>query len=168
MKTIIKRDRAALEARRLLAAKEFAKGKSQRAVAREMKVTPAATCKWYAAWKASGKRGLRSKGPSGTAPALTERERNRLKRIVMKGARSAGYQTDFWTLARMKTVITKKLHVSIGTTSVWRAVISVGLSCQKPAAHARERNEKAITDWKLKTFPRLKKMGQETLLPAWV
>lgn len=159
MKTIIKRDQAALEQRRFLAGKLFAKGKAQADVARKLGVTPAAVCKWHAKWEKKGKDGLVSKGLPGRDPKLSEKKKQELKKILLRGPEKAGYDTGFWTLFRIKSVTKKKFRVSLGTGSVWRTVISLGFSCQKPEKRDKERNEKAISDWKLKEFPRLKKMG---------
>ena len=168
MKTIIKRDRMALEQRRLSAGRLFQKDESQANIARKLKVTTAAVCKWHAAWNARKEKGLLSKGPTGADPILNAKKKQLLKKAILGGPTKAGYATDFWTLERIRALAKKKLRINLGTTSVWRAVIELGFSVQKPERRARERNEKAITDWKLKTFPKLKKMGQETRLPAWV
>jgi transposase len=159
MKTVIKRDRAALQKRRFSAGRLFAKGKAQADIARKLGVTPAAVCKWHAEWKKKGQDGLVSKGPSGTAPKLSEKKKRELKKILLAGPRKAGYNTDFWTLSRIQSVMKKKCRTALGTGSVWRTVISLGFSCQKPEKKSKEGNQKAIADWKLSGFPRLKKMG---------
>jgi len=167
MKTIIKRDRKALEKRRLAAGKLFDQGESQASIAKKHKVSTAAVCKWHTAWEADKRKGLLSKGPTGAEPILNATNRMKLKKEILRGPAKAGYSTDFWTLERIRVLAKKKLKIELGTTSVWRTVIGLGFSVQKPERRARERDEKAITDWKLKTFPRLKKMGRETRLPAW-
>ncbi len=156
------------ERRRLLAGSMFRKGKTQAEVAQRFHISRAAACQWHTAWKADAKKGLRSKGPSGAVPRLSADQKRLLKRELLRGPAKAGYTTDFWTLERIRALAQKKLKTTLGTTSVWRTVISLGFSVQKPERRARERNEKAIMDWKLTTFPRLKKMGQETRLPCGV
>jgi transposase len=168
MKTITTRDRMELEKRRKKAGKLFQKGVRQSKVAEILKVTTAASCKWHAAWKSDRKEGLLSKGPTGIDPFLDSQKRKILKEAILKGPVKAGYATDFWTLERIRVLAKKKLKINLGTTSVWRTVIGLGFSAQKPERRARERNEKAITDWKLKSFPRLKKMGQETRISVGI
>ena len=148
-----------LEQRRLLAGRLFDQGKTQAAVSARFGVTRAAACQWYAAWKADRRRGLRSKGPSGATPKLNEAQKRTLRHAILKGPAKAGYATDFWTLERLRALAKKTVRVNLGTTSVWRRVIELGFSVQKPDRRARERDEKAITGWKLNTFPHLKKMG---------
>src|SRR5262245_63790833 len=69
-----RRDFAGLEARRLDAARLFARGESQAAVARTLAVTPMTACRWYAAWKVAGRRGLKGAGRAGRKPRLTAAE----------------------------------------------------------------------------------------------
>jgi transposase len=159
MHIIIKRDRAALEHRRREAGKLFHEGISQACVAQRLGVSPAAACKWYAQWRQAGQDGLRSQGPPGAAPKLAQRQRERLKQIIEQGPLQAGYATDFWTLARIRAVARKRLGIELGIGTVWRTVTALGFSCQKPERRAKERDEKAIRDWQLSAFPKLKKMG---------
>lgn len=152
------RDRRALERRRMAAGKWFDQGKSQAAVARRFKVTPAAACQWYGMWL-SGKDALRSKGLPGVAQKLSPTKQRQFKRLILKGAQALGYDTDFWTLERLRVAAKRVLKIELGTTSVWRTVTGLGFSCQRPIPRFRERDEAAIARWKRFTFPRLKKMG---------
>jgi len=156
---IIRRDRKQLERRRLRAGRMFEKEISQASIAAQLRVTRAAVCQWHAAWKEEKKDGLLSKGKTGTPPKLDTEKRQMLKKIILSGPKKEGYATDFWTLERIKAVTKKKLKITLGTGSVWRTVIALGFSAQKPIRRAKERNERAIRDWKLNEFPKLKKMG---------
>lgn len=148
-----------LERRRIQAGGMFTKGKTQSQDADSFGVSRAAACQWYAAWSANKESGLLSKGSSWATPRLTRTQKSILKKEILRGPAKAGYTTDFWTLQRIRALAKKKLRVSLGSTTVWRTAISLGFSVQKPEGRARERNEKAITDWKLKEFQKLKKMG---------
>lgn len=159
MKTIIKIDRKGLERRRVQAGKLFEKGASQVEISKKYGVSRAAACQWHKMWKKNKKKGLLSKGAPGFDSKITEAKKKKLKDIILKGPIKSGYETDFWTVERIREVTKKKLRISLGYTRVWNAVLSLGFTCQKPERRAMERNEKSITDWKLKEFPRLKKMG---------
>src|SRR2546428_12238860 len=65
-----RRDFAALEARRFQAARLFAKGEAQGAVARALGVTPVTAHHWYHAWHANGRAGLKAAGPAGRKRTL--------------------------------------------------------------------------------------------------
>lgn len=158
------RDRAILERRRKKAGRLFAEGESQASVARRLNVTKAAVCQWHAAWKKEGDEGLASKGHPGFPSKLTTEKKKELRLLILKGPRAEGYATDFWTVDRIRDLARRKLRVALGYTRIWNTIIQLGFSCQKPETRAKMRNERGIADWKLKQFPRLKKMGAKTRL----
>jgi transposase len=153
------RDRKALEQRRMKAARLFERDVPQCKIAERLKVTPAAVCIWHTAWEKDREDGLKSKGPPGFASQYTDEKKRALKKIILQGPSNAGYTTDFWTIDRIRDVAKKKLGIKLGTKRTWMILMELGFSVQKPERRARERNEKAISDWKLITFPKLKKMG---------
>jgi transposase len=133
-------------------------------IARRLGVTRAAVHYWHAAWKKNKERGLLSKGHPGFASRLTEKKRVLFRRAIEKGPRAHGYETNLWTLARLSAVMKKETRVSFGHNRTWQIVRELGFTCQKPQVRARERDEKAIREWKEKRLPGLKKMGSN----AWV
>lgn len=146
----------------------FQKGIHQAEVARRLGVTPAAVHAWYHVWNVQGRRGLRSKGHPGFSSRLTDEDRKRMRRAILKGARKFGYDTDLWTLERIGTVMKRVTGKSFGHTWIWQIVLSLGFTSQKPERRSRERDEKAIHEWKERTFPRLKKMGAKTSVFAGI
>jgi transposase len=69
-----RRDRGALEQRRLRAGRLFAKGMRPAEVARELGVSRQAATVWYHAWQEEGVRGLRQAERAGRPPVLTAKE----------------------------------------------------------------------------------------------
>lgn len=157
-----KRDRQALEQRRLKAIQMYKKGASQYRIAKELKVSFEAVSNWVEIYKKKGMKGLKTKGQPGPKPRLTAEDRGKIKVAIIKGADAFGYQTSLWTLERIAALIRKMTKAKFKTTQTWRIVTSLGFSCQKPAQRAKERDEEAIKQWRIKTFPSLKKMGAKT------
>lgn len=154
-----KRDRKVLEKRRFKAAKMFSGGKTQADIVGEFGVSRTAAHKWHAAWKKKGKRGLASKGHPGQETKLTPKRLAKAKKILLKGAKVAGYADDFWTLERLAASIGKKLRMKIGTTQTWRILRSLNWTPQKPETRYRERDEKKIEHWKKVTWHGIQKRG---------
>jgi transposase len=65
-------EREWLQARRLRAAELFALGFRQAEVARQLGVSPQAVSIWHARWRQGGTDGLRSRGPTGPAPKVSD------------------------------------------------------------------------------------------------
>ena len=153
---------------RLRAGKLFKKGVSQADVARKLKVTHPAVSYWYASWKKKGTKGLKSKGHSGFTSKLTEKKKGVFKQAILKGPLAYGYETNLWTLPRLSAVMKKVTKVKFSEVWTWHIVRDLGFTPQKPQVKAKQRNEKAIREWKWKTLPNLKKMGWKTRIPLGV
>ena len=160
--------REAKERRRMKAGVLFKKDVTQAEVARCLRVTPAAVNGWYHIGKQQGMRGLKSKGQTGFPSQMTESDRKKLKQAIVKGARKFGYNTDLWTLERIRAVMRQVTGKSFGHTWTWQIVLSLGFTNQKPERRSKERNEHAIREWRERTFPRLKKMGAHTRISAGI
>lgn len=148
---------AELERRRRQAIALLEQGMRPAQVARAVGTTRTSVTRWKHAWNAAGKRGLAGKPHPGMPPRLTDRQREKLVRVLKRGARKNGYATELWTLARVAEVIEKHFGVSYHPGHVWRVLRSLGWTNQKPERRARERDEEAIAAWRAGEWPRIKK-----------
>lgn len=147
------------EKRRLQAMHLYQKGISQYRIAKKFDVSFEAVSKWVEAYEKKGADSLKSKGKPGPKSKLDQEKQQKLKKAILKGPKAMGYKTDLWTLERLQALIKKISRVNYHQGHVWKIMINLGFTCQKPQRRAKERNEAAIREWKLETFPRLKKMG---------
>ena len=147
-----------LETRRRRAIALLKSGKPYRTVAATLGSSLSSVVRWFQTYRKGGLRKLRSQPTPGRPHSLSESQRERLKRILLKGPMAAGYSTDLWTLKRIAGMIEKHFGVSYHPGHVWY-VMSEDLrwSWQKPERRAYERNEEAIAHWKRTTWPRIKK-----------
>jgi transposase len=151
------RDFAAMEARRLHAARLFARGESQAAVAQKLGVTRVSAHHWYHAWKARGRPGLKGAGRAGRKPRLDADALAAVEQALRAGPAAHGFRTDLWTLPRIAAVIERRTGVQYHPGHVWRILRRLGWSLQRPARRARERNDAAIEAWKTRRWAELKK-----------
>jgi transposase len=100
---------------------------------------------------------LKAKPHPGRKPRLSSRQKERLKKILLRGPLAAGYPTDLWTCPRVAEVIERTFGVKYHPDWVWYILRSLGWTCQKPEQRARERDEKAIRHWRSVDWPRIKK-----------
>lgn len=112
---------------------------------------------WRERVQKGGEAGLKAQPVPGRPPKLTQRQTQRLTRLLLKGAVRGGYATDLWTQRRVADVIRREFGVRYHPHHVWRVLTSLGWSCQKPEKRARERDEAAIAHWKRSQWPRIKK-----------
>jgi len=93
----------------------------------------------------------------GRPPKLTARQRQRLVRLLLRGAPAAGYRTELWTTLRIAELIRRHMKVAYHRNHVGKLLHQLGWSPQKPEGRAIERDERAIEEWKCTVWPRVKK-----------
>ena len=160
-------ERDRLEGRRLRAAELFAVGVTQAEVARQLEVSAQAVSIWHARWQAGGTDALRSRGPSGPAPRLSDAQLATVEQALLEGAAANGFVGELWTLDRIAMVIERLTGVRYHPAWVWALLRHrLGWSVQRPRRRAAERDQAAIDRWVKERWPRILETpnGAE---PAW-
>ena len=148
------RDRQAFEGVRLQAGALFAAGRSQAEVAHQLGVARQNASRWHAQWRSGGLEALRSAGPTGSAPRLSDSQLAAIDQAQREGARTHGFDTDHWTLARITTVIQRLTGVGYHPGHVWKLLRHrLHYRLQRPARRAVERDEQAIARWVAEDWP---------------
>lgn len=145
-----------LQRRRLRAGRLLLRSVTQAEVARRVGVTRTTVSDWNAKLNAGGLQGLKRR-PRGRPPGLDTAQRRALIARLKEGALAHGFATELWTLPRVGQLIERQFARAYSESQVWRILMSLGFSCQRPAARALERNEAAIRQWKQQRWPTLKK-----------
>jgi transposase len=159
-------ERHRLEARRLRAAELFAAGVRQAEVARQLMVSAQAVSV-HARWQTGGTEALRSRGPSGPAPRLSDAQLATVEQALLDGATAHGFAGELWTLERVAVVIERLTGVQHHPAWVWALLRHrLGWSVQRPRRRAAERDEVAIERWVKERWPQILQTpnGAE---PAW-
>jgi transposase len=152
---------AVLEQRRRNAMAMLKQGMKAAAVARALKVSTVSVGRWKGAMDQGGVKALAAKPVPGRPAKLDPAQRQRIGELLLKGPAHFGYQTQLWTLERVAEVIEKTFDVTYDPSQVWRILVALGWSCQKPESRARERDEEAIARWRRVDWPRIKKSRKD-------
>lgn len=145
-----------LEKRRLQAGRYFDTGKTAYFIERRFSVSSTTAREWRSRWRA----GTLKAQPQGNTSLLTEKQKRDVAKRILNGPQAAGYETELWTLGRITSLIATTQKVRYRPRSVWHVMQALGFSCQKPMRRAKERDEKAILNWKQVEWPRLQKRGR--------
>ena len=91
-----------MEERRLEGGRLLKPGKlSQVEIARQLGVSRATVSEWAKKVDAEGMRGLRKRTAKGGTSKLPQAQKQKLKRLLERGALAYGFSTDRWTLQRV-------------------------------------------------------------------
>jgi len=132
-------------------------GLSSTAVAAQFGVTDRTVRNWRRRYVDDGAEGLADRPRPGKACKLSPRQRENLRKRLLKGAVSEGFDTDLWTCPRIQAVILRRFGVEYHVDALPYVLKSLGFTCQKPQLRAVERDEGAITTWIAQDWPRIKK-----------
>jgi transposase len=136
-------------------------------VARRLEVSAQAVSVWHGRWQAGGTDGLRSRGPSGPVPRLSDQQLAQVEQALVAGATANGFVGELWTLDRIASVIQRLTGVNHHPAHVWALLHHrLGWSVQRPRRRAAERDQAAIDRWVKERWPAIKQTpnGAE---PAW-
>ena len=102
----------------------------------------------------------------GTPRWLGRSAEEALGKALLAGAVANDFPTELWTLARVAKLIEREFGVAYSTVNVWRILRELGFSSQRPAGRAIQRDEAAITQWRTKRWPALKKSPGAKAAPS--
>jgi transposase len=93
----------------------------------------------------------------GRPARLSAAQWQRVLAVLQQGALQAGFDTERWTLRRIRAVILVAFGVRYHAHYLARRLKALGWSPQQPALYARERDEALVRAWLTHDWPKLKK-----------
>ena len=112
--------------------------------------------RWMTRYNAEGTDGLQRRPGSGRPRLLEELDEQELRELVLKPASKFGYETDLWTVRRLRTVIEEEYQVAVSKDTIWRRLREAGLTYQKPEREYHEINEEVREEWVRKEVPKIR------------
>jgi transposase len=93
----------------------------------------------------------------GRPARLSAEQWQRVLAVLQQGALQAGFDTERWTLLRIRAVILVAFGVRYHAHYLARRLRALGWSPQQPAVYARERDEALVQAWLTHDWPHIKK-----------
>jgi transposase len=101
--------------------------------------------------------GLERKAGSGRPRKLEELTECELRRMILRGAMAFGFETDLWTVKRLRRVILDEFQIRLSKNTVWRRLRDAGLTYQKPEREYYEIDEAARKKWLRYEVPKIRR-----------
>lgn len=159
----VRRDFDALAKRRLSAVGLFKKELNNSDIGRRLKVPNQTVSRWRKQYGSGGREALKQAGRAGRKPGLDRTDLESLEELLLEGPQQLGYETPLWTCERVGHLIERQFEIQYHPGHVWKILRSLNWSPQRPAGRALERNEAAITQWKKKDWPDIKKKHKKSI-----
>jgi transposase len=132
-------------------------GMPRNAVAVAFGVERTTLYRWMQKYENDGESGLERKAGSGRRRKLEELGEDELRALVLQGAQYFGYETDLWTVGRLRRVITEEFSIVLSKNTVWRRLRDAGLTYQKPEREYYEIDEDARKKWLRYEVPKIRR-----------
>jgi len=132
---------------------------SQAEISRQLGVSRATVSNWAKTLEAQGMRGLRKRKAAGSQSKLSTAQKQKLRRMLDRGALAYGFSTDRWTLMRVRQLIRQKFDVTYHPNYLNRLLRKLGFSPQKPLPQAIEQEQELVEAWLERDWPRIKKVA---------
>lgn len=119
-------------------------GFSLHEVARRVGCHASSVMRWRDEYEKRGEESFVVRFSPGRPPRLSERNLNRFRSLLLKGAVANGFQAEAWTAKRIAEVIAREWRVLYHPDHIGRLMAKLGWIHQKPALWAAERDKEAI------------------------
>ena len=132
---------------------------SQAEIARRMGVSRMAVSQWAKQLRQhpDDLASLKSRPRPGRPPRLTAGQWQHVLQRLTQGALRAGFETERWTLQRIRALIVVEFGVHYHAHYLARRLKALRWSPQEPAVYARERDEALVQAWLTRDWRRIKK-----------
>ena len=132
-------------------------GWQQKKIAEALGVSRGAVSQWVKRARTGGKEALDTPPRTGRPARLSRADRQRLVKMLAKGAEAFGFRGAVWTNPRVAKVIEDELGVRYHPAHVSRILKALGWTPQKPRVQAKQRKPEEIERWWQERWPELKK-----------
>jgi len=150
-----------LERRRLLALRRVRQGWAQTDVADFLGVTPRTVSRWVTTARQHGEAALQARPHPGRPPRLTAGQQRQVLAWLQSQPTAFGFATDLWTAPRVAALIEQRFGVRYHPRYLNAWLTRRGVTPQKPARPAKERDQEAIDRWVADDWPRIQKKSRK-------
>lgn len=123
------------------------KGLSQQEIASVLGVHQTTISRWLQTPCEPTVQAVENHKQAGRKPKLTTQQQARLRKVLDRGAKQYGFWGDFWTRARIRTVIQREFGVDYAENYIGYVLAKIGWHLQKPKLNVLRR-AKTIEQWR--------------------
>ena len=120
-------------------------------------VSQSAVCNWLRLSKSGELDWTKLKNSTGVKPKLSDSEFQSVLVELEQGAEFFGFEGNYWTSARISTVIERLTGVKYDADHLSRKLRQVRWSFKNPLIKARQQNAEKVKDWKENKLEAIKK-----------
>ena len=132
-------------------------GMTKTAVAAAYGVDRKTVTRWVSKFREGGAAALLRKAGSGRPRRLEDLTEDELSTIILAGATAYGFETDLWTVGRVRRVIMDEFLIPLSKSTIRRRLRDAGLTYQKPEREYYEIDEATRKKWMRYEVPKIRR-----------
>ena len=132
-------------------------GMCKTAVAAAYGVDRKTVSRWVVRFRHGGEDALLRQVGSGRPRKLEDLTESQLRQIVLAGACAYEFETDLWTVSRLRRVIADEFRISVSKNTIWLRLCDAGLTYQKPEREYYEIDEATRKKWLRYEVPKIRR-----------
>lgn len=145
-----------LEEMRIAAIRRIEEGEGPEAVAVGLGINRRTIYRWLKAHDAGGEEALRAKPIPGAPPKLTDRQTDKLARLIRtKNPQQLRFEFALWTVEMVRELIHREFEITLSESAVRRLLRRLGFTPQRPLYRAWQQNPVLVERWQKEEFPKL-------------
>lgn len=113
--------------------------------------------RWVSKFREGGGGALLRKAGSGRPRRLEDLTEDELSAIILAGATAYGFETDLWTVGRVRRVIVDEFRIPLSKSTIRRRLRDAGLTYQKPEREYYEIDEATRKKWMRYEVPKIRR-----------
>ena len=113
--------------------------------------------RWVARYRENGRAALCRKEGSGRPRKLEELTEHELRTKILRSGMAYGFETDLWTVNRLRRVIFDEFRIRLSKNTIWRRLRDAGLTYQKPEREYYEIDEATRKKWLRYEVPKIRR-----------
>lgn len=116
--------------------------------------------RWFCKHRRGGMEALKRHKAKGKDRTLNVNDLRWLEEVLADNATDHGFSTPLWTGTYIRILFRRDRKVELDRSTVWRYLIRLGLSFQKPEKRYSQQDKKLVEKWIIQEWPDIQKWAQ--------
>ena len=116
--------------------------------------------RWFSKYRRGGVEALKQHKAKGNARVLKTGDLRWLQSVLQDDATEHGFSTPLWTGTYIRILFRQKRKVSLDRSTVWRYLVRLGLSFQKPEKRYSQQDKNLVKKWIVEEWPKIQRWAR--------
>lgn len=117
--------------------------------------------RWFSKHRHGGIEALKRRKARGKERTLNAADLRWLENVLKDSAMDHGFSTPLWTGTYVRILFRRERQIDLDRSTIWRYLIRLGLSFQKPEKRYSQQDKELVKKWILQDWPEIQRWAQK-------